>query len=172
MRGICFKEPMFNLATAGTKTQTRRSSGLEEINRTPDDYYKMVQSVCTFHFYAANKLTAHSRYKLNEILYLKEPYFLTKDIITYKYGNDLAHIYQDRYWANKLFMAEKYARYFIKITGIQAQRINDISEADALAEGFITPGDFHNYWLTMYGFSSLKSNLWVFAYDFQLHNNK
>ena len=38
-------------------------------------------------------------------------------------------------WKNKLFMPEKYARYFIQITDIKIQKLHDISEKEAINEG-------------------------------------
>lgn len=38
-------------------------------------------------------------------------------------------------WTNKLFMPEWAARYFIEITAVRAERLQDISEEDCFAEG-------------------------------------
>jgi hypothetical protein len=42
---------------------------------------------------------------------------------------------QQNTWKNKLFMPEKYARYFIEITGVRAERLQDISDEDCMKEG-------------------------------------
>jgi hypothetical protein len=55
MRGICFKESMFNAVINGRKTVTRRMA---------------------------------DRYKVGEILYLKEPYFVNENgSVDYKFDN-------------------------------------------------------------------------------------
>lgn len=76
------------------------------------------------------------RYQPGETIYLKEPYRLDAQfgLPWYKYnlhGEDNT-AYK---WKNKLFMPAKHARYFIKITDVRAERLHEITEADAIAEG-------------------------------------
>ena len=91
------------------------------------------------------------KYKVGETVYLKEPYILFQETyselkqtesgltIAYKYGNTntLEEITGDTEakWRNKLFMPEYAARYFIEITDVRAERLQDISEEDCLKEG-------------------------------------
>ena len=99
MRGICFKEQLFDLTVKGRKTVTRRMA---------------------------------DRYKVGETLYLKEPYFVNTDgSVDYKFDNKVKH----EKWKNKLFMPEKYARYFIKIKDKRKENLCDISYIECLREG-------------------------------------
>ncbi len=99
MRGICFKEQLFDLTVKGRKTVTRRMA---------------------------------DRYKVGETLYLKEPYFVNEDgSVDYKYDNKAIH----EKWENRLFMHEKYARYFIKIKNKRIENLCDISYIECLNEG-------------------------------------
>lgn len=41
-------------------------------------------------------------------------------------------------WKNKLFMPEWAARYFIEITAVRAERLQDISDVDCMKEGVIS----------------------------------
>lgn len=81
------------------------------------------------------------RYQLNEIVYLKEPFhifptFCGNTLITYKYLSSQKKLYCKEYkWKNKMYMPAKYARYFVKVTNIKCERLYDISEEDAKAEG-------------------------------------
>lgn len=122
MKGICFKEPLFLSTIEGKKTETRRIA------------------------------KGKPRYKVGEILYLKEPYIFYDEKymelktthgleIAYKYGNNmtLEEITGEEglRWKNKLFMPELAARYFIKITAVRTERLQDISEEACLREGII-----------------------------------
>lgn len=159
MQGICFIEPMFKKVISEEKTQTRRII----------------------------PASRRARYQLNEILYLKEPYFVWEPEHTpggmdkrfaYKYRavKELEQFrklefelgYNTYYWHNKLFMPASHARYFIKIKAVGTQYLNDISKEDAIAEGFKSIADFQNTWISLHGFSSLSANPEVFVYEFEL----
>jgi hypothetical protein len=98
-------------------------------------------------------------------------------------------------WTNKMFVKAEYMPHAIRITGIKAERLQSISEADIMREG-IHEGEFMNtrdkYYFDEWGdvpnhitfktprlaFQSLidkvckrgtwKRNPWVFAYEFEL----
>ena len=149
MKGICFIEPLFDQVVRGTKVQTRRIIDKEDFLHgknvtveTTHDYRNAGQvSVCA-HFTHISKGESFagrpSKYKIGEILYLKEPFQLVKDDKTgetkpiYKYG---PRGEANEQWKNKLSMPERYARYFIKITNIRADRLQNISDEDCIKEG-------------------------------------
>lgn len=119
MKGICFTEEMFNSVIKGNKTQTRRLIKPRLINR----------------------------YNIGDIIYLKEPYVddYINGAMFYKYDKDDLHklkimgyekdSYKRKFWHNKLFMPECYARYFIEIINIRRERLQEISDEDCFAEG-------------------------------------
>ena len=137
MKGICFTEPMFHAVVEGRKFQTRRI-----IKPNP-------------HFWADNKypykwttdsaIEIKPRYKAGEKVYIKEPYLICNDFLQYKYDNKpCKNIISCEYmnggcdcdgWENKLFMPEKYARYFIEIIEVRCERLQYISDEDCLEEG-------------------------------------
>lgn len=141
MKGILFKESMFRAVIEGRKTQTRRivtpqpdERGLRTTNTLFEDWH-------------GNK--AKPRYKVSEIVYLKEPYIddLTMNKVFYKFKpEDKKEIeefqlpYIPNPWKNKLFMPSEVARYFIKIKNVRAERVAEISEEDAIAEGIVETG--------------------------------
>ena len=140
MKGILFKEPLFNAVIEGRKTQTRRV-----INPQPEDRGLRTSNTL---FIALQGTKANPRYKVGEIVYLKEPYIddLSMDQVFYKFNKeDKAIIDREMEgiknpWKNKLFMPSDEARYFIKITNVRAERVADISEEDAIAEGILETG--------------------------------
>lgn len=75
----------------------------------------------------------NDRYKVGEILYLKEPYRIETDkVVRYKYTS----IHPDREkWSNKMYMPEKAARYYIEIISKRNERLQEITEEDCIREG-------------------------------------
>lgn len=78
------------------------------------------------------------------------------------------------------FMPRWAARLRLRVTGVRAERLRDISEADAIAEGFGPAGpvtthglrpsprdDFFLYWDLINDRGSLDSNPWVWVVDFE-----
>lgn len=75
-------------------------------------------------------------YAVGDILYLRETFLRKPDIIGggYMYRNDTvaADIYK---WEPSVHMPKDATRTFLKITDIKTQRLHDMSDKDALAEG-------------------------------------
>lgn len=201
MKGICFKEPLFLLTVQGIKTQTRRI-----INNQPDARGFRTTNVLFEDWHGRE---ARPRYKVGETVYLKEPYhihvmsnpfvFQKWEETVYKYGEDAESIgiLEDELgiskWKNKLFMPEKYARHFIKITSVRAERLQDISEEDCIKEGIsqgvcsggafwgakLTDGTYTSYSDSpreaykrlidkINGPGTWENNPWVWVYDYEL----
>lgn len=121
---MCFIEPLFYKVEDGSKTKTRRIK------------------------------KGKPRYKVGDIVYLKEPYRISNINGGYEFiyqfskarvkftgsAKDLEKLLiqqkKSKYgWLNKLFMPESAARVFIEITDVRAERLQDISEEDCIKEG-------------------------------------
>jgi hypothetical protein len=204
MRGILMIEALYHQVIAGNKTMTRRSSGLELVNENPDEweYYGWWNIEISPFVIFRDKQHIHPkkcrpRYKVGEVLYLKEP---TRDInglgdvdyTQYAYSTNVAERRTGNKWSNKLFMPACDARAFVKITGIKCERLLDISDNDCIAEGisyyktegwknydkkqnpnilsFVAP---KNSFLSLYRFANKinpkigTGNPWVWAYTFE-----
>lgn len=169
MRGLLMIEPLYHQTVAGNKTQTRRSGGLEIVNGTAKicgpqplpDFWRYTGALISLkdaslsiqnkpHRLLARFTTQSGpgpgiickpRYKIGEVLYLKEPTAKAKvingkQIYAYLYGcNGHKGMISEFKWENKLFMPADRARAFIKITNIKCERLLDISDADCVAEG-------------------------------------
>lgn len=164
MKGILFTEPNFLLTVQGIKKQTRRiikpqpdDRGLRSTNNLFEDWHGKVFK---------------PRYKVGEIVYLKEPYSWIslgsrEPVTVYKYDNEE---YADEFgnsfliskWKNKLFMPEIEARYFIRITAVRAERLQDISEEDCLKEGIQKhDGNYKTNYRQPYAKSYLDGYSWA-----------
>lgn len=144
------------------------------------------------------------KYKVGEIVYLKEPFVCYQEThqelmtnasgleIAYKYGNNLSieNITgnSELKWGNKLFMPERYARYFIRITAVRAERLQDITNVDCRKEGVdICKGciergcsmgevcaypsaEYKGLINKIHGKGTWEKNPFVWVYDFELIN--
>ena len=151
MKGILFKEEMYKVILAGKKSQTRRT-----VKQPKNSYGIQVSKnkdglVTGVYAYDADESTIKPgtddewqilpRYKVGETLYLKEPYLDNQSdwgipqpdgtYIKYKFDNFLPV----KKWKNKLFMPERCARAFIKITDVTCERLSQISGEDCFKEG-------------------------------------
>lgn len=151
MKGILFKEQLFRAVIAGEKTQTRR------LVKTPKGCVE-IDKVGYSAFTPENKVSIRGdwvdqegekrygewfvrpRYKKGDVVYLKEPYHFweREGIVLYKYLEQESNISKTKY-QNKLFMAAKYARYFIRITAVRVGRLQEITRSDIRAEGLVCP---------------------------------
>ena len=120
MKGILFKPEMIQAIVEGKKTQTRR--------------------------------VGKSRYRIGEIIYIKEAIHR----FNFEYASyDLdftpvmflrtANRFHWRWTKDKLpamFQPYEAARYFIKITDVRAERLQEITEQDAEEEGVTRPPNY------------------------------
>ena len=84
----------------------------------------------------------------------------------------------DEHWKPSIFMPRAACRIFLEITDITVERLHDISEGDAIAEGIdlsktsgdfdITPRNvFQQLWQSINGDDSWESNPWVWVIKFK-----
>lgn len=154
MKGICFIEPLHEKTVKKIKEQTRRIISKEDYVNGKNVILSSTHSGQMAHFKSIGCSECFAglvaKYKIGDILYLKEPYKKwTRGLsegrhtsILYKYGEEMpcdkvglegSSYYTD--WKNKLFMPAYAARHFIKITGVRAERLQDISQGDCIKEG-------------------------------------
>ncbi|MBH3202605.1 hypothetical protein I5N04_01895 [Serratia marcescens] len=82
-------------------------------------------------------------------------------------------------WTPAIHMPRKDCRLLLEITAVRVERLNDISEEDARAEGvapsqhIITPPEalyrvgFLNLWQSIYGAENWSANPWVWVIEFK-----
>ena len=110
MKSILFKQFLIDSIIEGKKTETRRLVGT---NTKP-------------------------KYDIGEIIYIGEKLVkLGNNGVAFENGKSIPNAVWKwkRNTLSPMFMPEKYARLFIRIIGIKTERLHDISEEDAIAEG-------------------------------------
>lgn len=195
MKGILFKEELFKQILAENKVETRRLLSPKWVFNEDPDRYKLhnydEEEGGAFFEDLKPEITPWmtpimGRYKEGEKVYLKEPFYdYGNGIIWYAFDMDEDGRKQTK-WSNKLFMAERQARYFIEITGVRIERLQDITRTSIRNEGLVCPDHLgsdnlkYNYknwyideWIRLWDKINGKkhnwdSNPWVWVYEFRL----
>lgn len=190
------------------KTQTRRV--IKEL-KEPDKWHGIlwkamglpnVTGAFVFDNREGKKVNIKPRYHVGQVLYVKEAWCIDKmfdhlkpiqipdhDNVRRYFRNDplLRYGYGGR-WRSPLFMPAWAARYFLRITDVRAERLQSITEEDAIAEGvnFNTYGIKRGYgldadkwataardayaelWDSINKKMTWSMNLWVWVYKLEL----
>ena len=113
------------------------------------------------------------RYKVGETYYVKETWALLDGKYIYKSDctEENEYVLEDIKWRSPRFMPRAAASAYIKIVAVRPERVQEISDADVVAEGFKDSWGFVYYWDAMYKNDPIKgydANPWVWAYTFEL----
>ena len=194
MKGIILKPEMIQAIIEGRKTQTRRVIKPQP-KRINDDFDGTWEWKEKGHYYddltLASMLRENARYQVGEVVYIKEafcPECYKIDGVEdacYKideYDPESIPTYIDCLelkWKSPLFMPAWAARYFIVITDVEVQEVQEITEEEYIAEGIDyllgTPDTpmyshrnaFQELWNSINPKYPWESNPWVFAYSFE-----
>lgn len=149
-RPILFSAPMIIADLEGRKTQTRRTRGLAVINKNPDDwrfdgwirdaYRKADVGKCVW------SPVGNQQYDISGSIKARCPFGEVGDRLWFKEtwsGDSVETVYRATHhgppiggkWHPSLLMPRNRARTVREIVSIRAERLQDISEADAKAEG-------------------------------------
>lgn len=160
MKGILFNDCFIPAIVSGAKVETRRI-----IKKQPDHRGLRTTNV-PFEDWHGNEIKP--RYKVGEILYIKEAVGGVSGIMFYRADYpEGAKVRSEIGWANKLFMRADDARHFIKITDVRCERAWEITEEGAAREGVANRAEFEKKWAEINGITSWKPNPYVFVYSFE-----
>jgi hypothetical protein len=191
---ILFATPMVQAILNGIKTQTRRvikkkysntdivwhekHSGRTKIlvelqNDTPEPIKKEGGSVI-YHLQAYHEIKCP--YEVGDVLWVRETFAeWPKVCFQYKASTQIGSEIGN--WKPSIHMPKKACRIFLKVKSIRVERLQDISEEDAQAEGAIqheaetdwltAKYGFQMIWETIFGKESWKENPYVFVYEFE-----
>lgn len=196
---ILFSTEMVQAILAGRKTQTRRiiKPQPEQSNVILDGIKQnvfMLKDCATPNGWLQHKL--HD-FKIGDILWVRETFVSIIHLdgsiqYYYKAGKNWAF---KIFWKPSIHMPKEAARIFLEVSNVRVERLQDISEDDAIAEGiervsiapfvhrfknylcnnkFIGPKEsFKTLWMKINGIDSWKANPWVWVYEFkQVHHPK
>lgn len=190
-RPILFSAPMVQAILEGRKTQTRRVVKGRPLQWLTEHFFKPEFVAC-----AENHLCPYGhigdRLWVRESLGKKLASFLgieaTNGVESAYYISNGDDVLDENgfnfcpWWKKKLLPAIHMPRWAsrinLEITGVRIERLQDISEADAKAEG--TPEDltllsnsqnwvmgFHRLWVRINGLDSWNQNPWVWVIEFK-----
>ena len=136
---ILYKTEMVKAILDDRKTKTRRINGLKKINENPDDY----RYEC---FYEGFALFVEKKYELpflykcpfgqpGDLLWVRETWGEIIDGIVYKASDLPENVVDNLKWKPSLFMPKSACRLWLRIKDIRVERLQNISEDDAIAEG-------------------------------------
>lgn len=186
---ILFSTPMVQAILAGRKTQTRR---ICKYQRNENGKYELTVnneiSELDYNLEGndGNPFIAE-KHQIGDILWVREIFIeWPKGEFQYKalaFGEEL------RKWKPSIHMPKKACRIFLEVTNVRCERLHDISEADAIAEGveqenkdkgimyknylkensfyLFAEKSFKSLWESINGKDSWQSNPWVWVYEFK-----
>lgn len=186
---ILFSTPMVKAIMEFTKTQTRRTikgKNPEMIALLINLYSGVDVERCK-----EELIRSHALVRKDDVLWVRET-FTTDERggEGYYYKSDFKDSsVWDGYWKPSIFMPKNACRNFLKVTKVRIERLHDISEEEAKAEGVLrynksTIYGYHDYldkdafkltakesffslWESINGKASLDQNPFVFVYDFE-----
>ena len=187
-RGILMKGPLVLKTLADIKTQTRRLNGLERVNESPDDWAAsfVFRGQVQFH-------NGPSHHPSPCSFPIKCPYGMEGDRLWVReschysefgmvhYRADMTEEQAEKFrWRPSIHMHRWACRLVLEITSIRVERLNDITEADAEAEGaeiaYYMIDDqptgsydegFARLWESINGKGSWKNNPWVWVVEYR-----
>ena len=183
-RPILMSAEMVRALLAGRKTQTRRLVKLMDTGRV-----KLPGSHRNWHLEDPNVVKACPYGLPGDRLWVKETFLQRNSTTIYRadlYLFEAAGISLNFNWKPSIFMPRKASRLTLEIKTLRVERLQDISEADAKAEGIQCPGcqsgehiactdlvkAYRKLWESLNGTDSWKANPWVWVIEFQLLNKE
>lgn len=209
---ILFSTEMVEATLAGRKCMTRSTHGLDKVNENPNEWkfrqwisevQKPISIESDWRLLAEfeNKslgicLLVKAAYAVGDKIWVRERFETDTDGTVKFYAGNIEVKHNAAYrkltkWKPGIHLFKKDARIWLECTGVRLERLQDISEADAIAEGieiihspiFNEPrykdyanvtdcwrspiSSFQSLWASINGVDSWDKNPWVFIYEFK-----
>ncbi|EKN5141674.1 TPA: hypothetical protein ACHW2M_004555 [Yersinia enterocolitica] len=183
---ILFNSEMVNAILSGRKTQTRRIMGNQPAGQDLETVH--VRHNDDFNFQWYGNLGESSYFpcplgKPGDQLWVREAFaagLCTESTLAYRATHkteDLEEGWGETIkWTPSIHMPRWASRINLLITGVRVERLQDISDADASAEGCkissMQSGEclsdmFARLWKSIYGDESWQANPWVWVIEFE-----
>jgi hypothetical protein len=168
-RPILFNGPMVRAILDGRKTQTRRVVKMPPFD--PCDQGLDIHAIVNI------EQCPHG--VVGDQLWVREAFMVNEDEIAYA-ATDQALVGCEK-WKPSIHMPKHLSRITLEIVGVRVERLQDISEADAMAEGveavsiadvprnavWSARQDFAQLWDRINGPGSWDANPWVWVIGFR-----
>jgi len=194
IKGLLFTQENLKLVFDWEKTHTRRTRGLDKINKQPDKWtVAMVGNVAHVWGMIPEDFTViKPYYQPGETVYIQETIKRIKHIFDNGTGYETEAFYvfdgtivPNVNWVWKrdvlsgMFLPKRYARKFAEITSVNLHRLHDMTEEDAKLEGINpeVPWGFHDGYLNSYAWEwdmingkryPWGGNYWCWDYGYEL----
>lgn len=162
---ILFSTPMVQAILRGEKTQTRRIINPQPIEDSESGYVfdgkhkSLYKNDSTHEDWRIRFIEDWCKYKIGDILWVRETFAVHEGSVqgSYAYSEGEKVKYPPHFldkkgikrcidfkaeypkaslkWKPSIFMPKEACRIFLKLTSIRIEKLNDISEADAISEG-------------------------------------
>ena len=185
---ILFSTLMVQAILANRKSVTRRTRGLEEINKHPERYVfdQMIDGVQWGEdLETLKEIKIKCPYgQVGDVLWVRESYcpqYFDGGGHGYKadWNKTSAEYVSEPKWKPSIHMPKTACRIWLRITNVRVERLQDISDKDAKEEG-VTPNEgmffkrverydeaFNRLWESIHGEESWNSNPWVWVIEFE-----
>jgi hypothetical protein len=141
---MLFNPDMAKAAHEGTKNQTRRTRGLDYLNKDPHEWVFVEVSKVRESVFYEWKSNVHEKLSVindkcpygqpGDIIWVREAFSENPDG-TFDYKADFPFTKPAGGWKPNMHMPKKACRTFLEIVSIHPERLNDITEEDAIGEG-------------------------------------
>lgn len=169
MKPIIFSTKMVTAILAGNKIMTRRVKGLKFVDKRATEIVRSDSWPKQGNWAARFKYTDEieryevtdvikSPYENGDVLWVRETFSLWgffgyyfKADFTERHGawekdnSDKINVERVEKWSPSIFMPKEAARLFLKITDVRVERLQEITEEDAVKEGFGQNENSNNY---------------------------
>lgn len=177
-RPIIFSAPMVRALLGGRKTQTRRVlDNKRAVMRERDDALDCVRFYVGDRLYVREACKPIPGSKPGGYFVPGSPFF---GVDWFYRADNNCPIWANGKWRPSIHMPRWASRLTLTVTEVRVQRLQDISEEDAVAEG-VSGSDwngegpryrpaFHALWNSLHGPDAWDANPWVVAVSFTVRN--
>lgn len=169
MKSIIFSTSMVQAILDGRKTQTRRVIKDKDITNNFDiDVDGSAYAYINPETGDSCPPTAIAKYQVGDILWVRETWSRDESG-EYVYRTNYGTTEDDSFppsmfkWRPSIFMPREAARIFLLVTNVRVERLQDISEEDARAEGAKAYGPNNCSGAS----HEWRTNPWVWVYEFE-----
>jgi hypothetical protein len=188
MKPIIFSTPMVVAILEGRKTQTRRvvkAPVLQDVREPNEVYWKNGKVVFNWYGETVGGFEVKPKYQPGDILWVRETWFENEECLLYKaskYENTKEYHGRNGWvqikWRPSIFMPREAARIFLKVTNVRVERVQEITEDEAIKEGAKAYGQnncsgtsariaFAEIWDKTTTEHEWRTNPWVWVYEFE-----